>query len=53
MRAIIEIFLAIIFTIILGSSGVKVLSATIKKEVVIKVYGGLGSLEEFTKKFTK
>jgi hypothetical protein len=53
MRAIIEIFLAIIFSVVIGSSGVNVLSASIKKETVIKVSGGLGSLESFTKKLTE
>ncbi len=52
MRAIIEIFLAIIFSVVVGSTGAKVLSATIKKEAIIKVSGGLGSLESFTEKLT-
>ncbi len=52
MRAIIDIFLAIIFSVIIGSSGAKVLSATIKKEALVKISGGLGSLENFTKKLT-
>ncbi|MBT7608462.1 MAG: hypothetical protein HN576_01820 [Bacteriovoracaceae bacterium] len=52
MRAIIEIFLAIIFSGVIGSSCAKFLSATIKKETIIKVSSGLGSLESFTKKLT-
>lgn len=53
MRAIIEIFLAIIFSVIVGTSGVNLVSTTIKKESIKKVSGGLGSLEEFTKELTK
>ena len=53
MRAIIEIFLAIIFSIVLGTSGAKIISAKIKKEAIIKVSGGLSSLEDFTGKLTK
>jgi hypothetical protein len=52
MRAIIEIFLAIIFSVVIGSSGAKNLSATIKKEAIVKVSDGLGSLETFTRKLT-
>lgn len=52
MRAIIEIALAVIFSVIVGTSGVKALSANIKKEAIIKVSGGLGSLEIFTKALT-
>jgi hypothetical protein len=53
MRAIIEIFLAIIFSVALGSSGAKILSATIKKEVLIKIQKGLPSLEKFSKELTQ
>lgn len=52
MRAIIDIFLAIIFSVIIGSNGAKIISATIKEEAIIKVHGGLGSLENFSKKLT-
>lgn len=53
MRAIIEIFLAIIFSVIVGTSGVNLISTTIKKESIQKVSEGLGSLEKFTKELTK
>ena len=53
MRAIIDIFLAIIFSVVLGTSGMKALSVNIKKEAMLKVSGGIGSLEAFTQKFTK
>ena len=53
MRTIIEIFLAIIFSVIVGTNGAKILSATIKKEAIIKVSGGLGSLENFTRRLTR
>ncbi len=53
MREIIEIFLAMIFSVVIGSSGAKIISATIKKETIIKISGGLGSLENFTKKLAK
>ncbi|WP_164848503.1 hypothetical protein [Halobacteriovorax sp. HLS] len=52
MRAIIDIFLAIIFSVVVGTSGAKVISATIKKEALVKVQHGLSSLENFTKKMT-
>lgn len=52
MRAIIEIFLAIIFSAAIGATGAKILSRNIKKETIIKVSGGIGSLETFTKKLT-
>jgi hypothetical protein len=52
MRAIIEIFLAIVFTVILGFSGMNLISSTVKKESIKKVSGGLGSLEKFTTKMT-
>ena len=53
MRAIIEIFLAIIFSVIVGTSGVNIVSTSIKKESIQKVSEGLGSLEKFTKELTK
>ncbi|WP_164848505.1 hypothetical protein [Halobacteriovorax sp. HLS] len=52
MRAIIEVALAVIFSVAMGASGVKILSANIKKEAIIKVSGGLGSLENFTQNLT-
>ena len=50
MRAIIEIFLAIIFSIALGSGSLHVINKKVKKEALIKVQKGLPSLESFTKK---
>ena len=52
MSAIIEILMAIIFTVVVGSGAVGVISKVIKKEAIIKVSGGLGSLELFTRKLT-
>jgi hypothetical protein len=53
MRAIIEIFLAIIFTVISGTSVLNISSKIIKKEALIKVQKGLPSLSAFTKKLTQ
>ncbi|WP_167849491.1 hypothetical protein [Halobacteriovorax vibrionivorans] len=53
MRAIIEIFLAILFTVVSGTTVLNLSSKTIKKEALIKVQKGLPSLESFTKKMTK
>lgn len=53
MRAIIEIFLAIIFSVIVGTNGVNLVSTTIKKESIQKVSEGLGSLERFTRELTR
>ena len=36
MRAIIEIALALIFSVVIGGNGVKALSSNIKKEAIIK-----------------
>ena len=52
MRAIIEIFLAILFTVVAGSSMLKFSNKTIKKEALLKIQKGLPSLEDFTKKLT-
>jgi hypothetical protein len=53
MRAIIEIILAILFTVISGTTVFNISSKTIKKEAITKVHKGLPSLEAFTKKLTK
>ena len=53
MRAIIEIFLAILFTVITGTTVLNLSSKAIKTEAIIKVHKGLPSLEVFTKKLTK
>ena len=53
MRAIIDIFLAIIFSVALGSGSMKLLNHQMKKESLIKVQKGLSSLESFTKKLTQ
>ncbi len=53
MRAIIEIVLAIIFTVITGTSVLNFSSNTIKKEALIKIQKGLPSLEKFTNLLTK
>jgi len=52
MRAIIEIFLAIIFSVVLGSGSLKLLNHQIKKESLLKVQKGLSSLEDFSRKIT-
>lgn len=52
MRAIIEIILAILFTFISGTTILNLSSKAIKREAIIKVYKGLPSLENFTKKLT-
>lgn len=53
MRAIIEIFLAIIFTIVSGTTILNFSSMVIKKEALSKVQKGLPSLEDFSKKLTR
>ena len=53
MRAIIDIFLAIIFSVVLGSGSLHIVNNQVKKEAFLKVQKGLSSLEEFTKKMTK
>jgi len=53
MRAIIDIFLAIIFSVALGSGSMRILNNQIKMESLIKVQKGLSSLESFTKRMTE
>ncbi|WP_417334715.1 hypothetical protein [Halobacteriovorax marinus] len=53
MRAVIEIFLAILFTVISGTTVLNLSSKAIKKEALIKVHKGLPSLEAFTKEMTR
>jgi len=53
MRAIIEIFLAILFTVISGTTLLNFSSKAIKKEALIKVQKGLPSLEKFSKELTR
>ena len=53
MRAIIEIFLAILFTIVSGTTVLNLSSKAIKKEALLKVQKGLPSLEKFTEKLTR
>lgn len=53
MRAIIEIFLAIIFSVALGIGSLKAFNSKVKKEALINVQKGLPSLELFTQKLTK
>ena len=53
MRAIIEIFLAILFIVISGTTVLNISSRAIKKEALIKVQKGLPSLQDFTKKLTQ
>ncbi len=52
MRAIIEIFLAILFIVFTGSTVLRLSSKVIKKEAILKVHKGLPSLEKFTKSLT-
>jgi hypothetical protein len=52
MRAIIDIFLAIIFSVVLGSGSLKLINKKVKREALIKVQKGLPSLESFTRKLT-
>lgn len=53
MRAIIEIILAIIFTVISGTTVLNFSSSTIKREAILKVHKGLPFLEKFTRELTK
>lgn len=48
----IEIFLAIICTVITGTSLMNFSSKALKKEALIKIQKGLPSLENFTKELT-
>ena len=53
MRAIIEIILAIFFTVVSGTTVIKLSCKAIKKEAILKVHNGLPSLENFTQKMTR
>jgi Zn-dependent protease len=53
MRTIIDIVLAVIFSVALGSGSLKAFNSIMKKEALIKVQGGLSSLENFTHKLTR
>ena len=53
MRAIIEIFLAILFTVILGTTVLNFSSKAIKKEALLKVQKELPSLKKIIEKLTK
>lgn len=53
MRAIIEIFLAILFTVVSGTTVLNLSSKVLKKEAIIKVHKGLPSLEAFTREMTR
>ncbi len=53
MRAIIEIILAILFTVVSGTTALNLSSKAIKKEALIKVQKGLPSLSIFTQKLTQ
>tara|TARA_Y100000782_G_scaffold97334_1_gene110347 strand:- start:542608 stop:542763 length:156 start_codon:yes stop_codon:yes gene_type:complete len=46
-------FLAILFTVISGTTVLNFSSKAIKKEALLKVQKGLPSLESFTEKLTK
>ncbi len=48
MQAIIEIFVAILFVVITGTTVLNFSSKTIKVEVLTKIQEGLPSLEGFT-----
>jgi hypothetical protein len=53
MRAIIDIALAVIFSVAVGTGSLKAFNSMVKKEALIKVQKGLPSLELFTQKLTK
>ena len=53
MRAIIEIFLVILFTVISGTTVLNLSSKALKKEAIIKDYNGLPSLQAYTEKLTR
>jgi hypothetical protein len=53
MRAIIDIALAVIFSVTVGTGSLKLLNQKVKKESLIKVQKGLPSLVNFTKRMTK
>ena len=53
MKAIIEILLAVLFTVFIGIGGFKVATTPFKKEALRKISKGLGSLEVFSQKLTK
>jgi len=52
MRAIIDILLAIIFSVVLGSGSLHLINNKVKREALLKVQKGLPSLESFTNKMT-
>ena len=53
MRAIIDIFLAIIFSAALDTGSLKAFNLMVKKEALIKVQKGLPSLETFTRRMSQ
>lgn len=53
MRAMIDIFLAIIFSVMLGTGSLHVINKKVKREALLKVQKGLSSLEVFSQKLTK
>lgn len=53
MRAIIEISLAVLFTLFIGAGGFKIATTPFKKETLLKVSKGIGSLESFSQKMTR
>ena len=50
MRTIIDIALAVILSVVVGTGSLKTLNQQVKKESLIKVQKGLSSLESFTKR---
>lgn len=53
MRAIIDIALAVIFSMVVGTGSLKLLNQQVRKESLIKVQKGLSSLESFTSRMTR
>lgn len=53
MRAIIEIILAVLFTVVTGTTALNYSSKAIKKEALTKIQKGMPSLLSFSKKLTK
>ena len=52
MRANIEILLAVLFTLFIGTGGFKIATTTFKKETLRHVSKGLGLLESFSQKLS-
>lgn len=53
LKAIIEIGLAVLFSLFIGAGGIKLATTPFKKETLRQVSKGIGSLESFSSRLTQ